>query len=438
MRVRKLGVVAVVAAAIPVAGAHAATPATTVKGVVVAREQARGALVVAGTHGTVSTLRTSVLRAAGTKVTARATRLSDGTYRATAVSVAGSARTALVHAVVVAVRPTQLVLAAGTSTFAVFRGRRLASAAAGRDDVKPGDVVNTSVSIGDNGQLSESTVDVVGTADLVRLEGTLSSVSSSQIVLAVHNGAITTIGIPPSLTLPTSIVSGDEVQVIAQYGAGAFTLVAIEDDHQAAQSGSSGGSGDDDQGDDDNGGGGEHGQGASGASGASSTTGGNTGLGALDLNSVLVEGTVTANTDHTLTVQPGTGAATTFTRPAGSDLGVHLTVGQRILIKGEKQSDGTVVIVTFRILDGSSGSTGSGSTPPVNPSPTVVSSVTANGSVTAVSATSLSVETDGGVRTFTVPASIDTSALKVGDHVHAEGTKQSDGSLLLQVVQKTN
>jgi hypothetical protein len=372
-----LAVVAVAAAA-PAPAALAATPhPTTLKGVVVAHESARGTLVVATAKGAVATLRTSARRPVGARVVVRATRLPDGTYRTAAVRSAGAATKARLHGVVVAVRPAQLLLSAGGSVLSVARGRSLAAAGATRNDAQPGDVVNATVTISTDGQVEENGLTVVGSTSLVRLEGTIGSLDASTLVLAVEHGAVTTIAIPSTLTLPSTIVAGDQVEAIAQFSAGAFTLVAIQDDHAAASS-ASGGSSENDQG------------------------------------QVEAEGTVTAVSATSLTIQPEEGSPIVFAVPSGIDVSA-VAVGDRADAKGQVQPDGSILLVRLETHGGAHEQ----------------GKVEAEGTVAAVSPTSLTVTTEHGPATFVVPSGIDVSQLQVGDQVHAAGLTQADGTVQL-------
>ncbi len=99
--------------------------------------------------------------------------------------------------------------------------------------------MNATLSIdSSNGTVAESSVQQVGQTSLVSLEGTISSLASGSLVLAAEAGAATTVAIPSSIVLPSTIATGDRVELLAQFAAGAFTLVSIQDDHAAASSGS--------------------------------------------------------------------------------------------------------------------------------------------------------------------------------------------------------
>jgi hypothetical protein len=369
-------------AAMLAAPVAAATKPTVVSGIVVAREQARGTLVVAAGHGLVRTLRTHTAARVGARVQASATRLSDGTFRAAKVTAKGRAAAARVRGVVVAVKPAKLLLSAGGSVFAIGRARTTAAHGAGSVDVQPGDVVSAVVSIDAKSQgVHESDIQTVGTTTIVKLEGTISSLSSATLVLAVEKGAVTTIGIPASLTLPSSIAVGDRVEVATDYAAGAFTLVTIQDDHTAAAGGSGEG----------------------------------------DSNRVNVPGVVAALGDGTLTIQPEHGDAVVFAVPSTVDLG-QVAVGDHAVARGTKGSDGTLTLTALKTSHGKGGD-GQGGTS---------STVEAEGSVSAVGDGSLTIAPQhGDAVVFVVPSSFDLSHVVVGDPAAAKGTRAADGTVTL-------
>ncbi len=379
------GTVAVVSSmtAANAAAATAAKPsgATTVRGVVVAREGARGTLVVASAGGRVETLRTRDARRVGTRIIARAARLADGTYRAASVRAHGSARRARVHGVVVLSNRGRLVLSAGGSVFALPQGRSL-SGVGGGDDVQPGDVVEATVEIDpQTGSVETGTVEQVGRASLVELEGTIASLSATTLVLAVEHGAITTISIPSSLSLPASIVTGDRVEVLAQFADGAFTLVTIQDDHAAARSGS-GASSEDERGE------------------------------------VEAEGIVSAVSAGSLTVQTEHGSAVTLVVPAGFDVS-SVKVGDRVHAKGELQGDGSIVLRRLKLQGAQHG-------------PEHSDRIEVEGAVSALVPGSITIQPDhGSPVTFAVPSDLDLSGVAVGDRVEAKGMRNPDGSLTL-------
>ena len=391
--------VVLVAAVAPGAAGAATSPKAkpvVVAGVVIAREAARGTIVVASAHGVVSTLRSRATAKTGTRVAAKSTLLADGTYNTSSVARHGSTRSAHVRAVVVRTTSTRLYLSAGGSVFTVARGRRLASAGSG-GELPPGTVVNATLTINpSSGSVSQSDVQQVGQTGMVSLEGTISALSSGSLVLAVEEGALTTVTIPASITLPSMIAAGDRVELLTQVAAGVFTLVTIQDDHAAATS--------------------SRGTNMSGSGSSSSASG--------DQAEVEAEGLVTSVGSGTLTVQGGDNASgVTFTVPAGFTLPT-LATGDRVHARGTLNPDGTITLVKLELQHPEGGDSGSG---------TQSSDVSAEGAVTGLTTDSLTVQPgDGGAPVvFTVPAGFDVSGVAAGDTVEAKGSQDASGTVTL-------
>ena len=377
----KTGLATAIAVLVTVVAAPAATAGartSTIKGVVVARQAARGTLVVASAGGRVSTIRTGAHRTLGSRITAKATRLSDGTFKASAIGGRSVARSARIHATVVRAAAGRLVLSAGGSVFAI-RGFRQTSAVGSSLD--PGSVVNATLTI-DPGEdsITQAVVQDVGQSNLVSLEGSISSLAPGSLVVAVEEGALTTIAIPSSITLPSTVAVGDRVELIAQVANGAFTLVTIQDEHAVQASG----------------------EGAN-----------------IAQSEVEAEGFVTALSPTSLTIQGEQATPITFAIPAGFTMPT-VQVGDRVHAKGTMASDGTITLTRLE-TQGHEGDNGQ------------AAEVEAEGAVTAVSSTSLSVQASegGAVVVFTVPTGFDVSAVKVGDSVEAKGTRASDGTVTL-------
>ncbi|HKI91852.1 MAG TPA: DUF5666 domain-containing protein, partial [Gaiellaceae bacterium] len=393
------------AVALPAAAAAAkpkvAAKPVTVRGVVVARQQARGTLVVATAKGAVATLRTNAARRVGAKVAVRATRLADGTYGARSITGHGTARRAKVHGVVVSSAKGRLVLSAGGSVFSVSR-RRVLSAVGASGGPQPGSVVNASLTINSSsGTVAESKVQQVGRASLVSLDGTISSLASGSLVLTADAGSLTTVAIPSSIVLPSTIAAGDRVELLAQFASGAFTLVSIQDDHAAASSGS-----------------GTTGTtGTTGTAGTTGTTGsGNSGG---EQANVEAEGVVTAVSSTSLSVQGEHASPVNFAVPAGFDVS-GVQVGARVDAKGTLAADGTITLARLEVQNAHEGNGAN-------------ADVKVEGTVSALDAGSLTITSaEGGspVR-FTIPSGFDVSGIAVGDTVDAKGVANADGSVTL-------
>jgi hypothetical protein len=219
--------VAVAAAAIFPTSAFAGT----FSGVVVGNSG--GNLAVASKTGVVRTVHTRAHLRLGTRVR----------VNGTAVRSTGVAHRARVHGVVVGRSHGVTFLAAGHSLLAVrAQGRRLASATAAP---ATGAVVNSTVVIG-SGQLTQQSMQVVGSAGSVTIQAPVTAVGPGTITVTV-NGQSLTIPLPAGIQLPASLV-GQSVTLNVTLSVSGATAKADDDDQ---------GDDNDDQGEDEDGGGGD-------------------------------------------------------------------------------------------------------------------------------------------------------------------------------------
>lgn len=223
--------------------------AITLRGTVISKELARHAIAIASAAGVVHTLRfrssVAVRRLAiGMKLVTRTSLLTDGTYKALKVRHVGSASRTKVRGVVIGSTSHRLLLAAGGSNFVISRTSRSSSkltngafahVANAAGTVSTGTSVQVEADV-QGSTLQQAALQSLGQASIIDLEGVLNAISATQIVVAVNNGALTTISIPASLTLPSTIATGDRVEVLAAYANQAFSLVSITDDSLAAAS----------------------------------------------------------------------------------------------------------------------------------------------------------------------------------------------------------
>ncbi len=276
--------------------AHAKAHSTvSVSGTVVATDASRHTLVVAQ-HNSLTTLRVksaaSTHVALGAHVAARATRLSDGTDRVLGMRVRGVQRRVRFHAVVVAASATSLTVSGGNSVVTLARTARHAhdsgsSSPTGTPGV--GEIVSVDAQLGSQGfdDLGTSTV---GTTSLISLEGTLNVISASSLSITSEDGVVTQVSVPSTITLPSTIQSGQEAELVASYSAGTFTLVTLSVDNSATAS----------------------------SQGVSQFG---------DENQIEIEGLVTASSTTSLTIQPGDGASSvTLAVPSTIDVS-SATVG---------------------------------------------------------------------------------------------------------------
>jgi hypothetical protein len=297
-------------------------------GVVIARDLRRHTLVVTS-GGLARTLRVSteqqlLANPLGTNVAGEATPLADGTYRIVRLTKKGRSTRATVRATIVKQLPHGLLLSGGGSVFALGAQPRN-SAARGAHVAPlgpaPGEIVDATIEIS-SGSAQAASLQPLGQASLINLDGVLQSVSSSQLVVDVSDGALTTVTIPASITLPSTIAVGDEVEILASYSAGTFSLVTIVDDTLAGK-----------------------------------TTGQGVTSPAEDgSSSVEVEGIVTSTSSTSIVVQPGDGAPVSLALPSQISAPPQ---GSRVHIVAT-MSGSTLTVVTLRVQVPESGDGGDG------------------------------------------------------------------------------
>jgi len=354
------------------------TNTSSIHGVVVARDAARHTLAVSSGARSVSTLRlrsSSAVNhvALGSNVIAKTSKLADGTFHVVSLSNHGVAHHTKFRATVVRAASRRLTLSSGGSVFTVAGAKRSSHDSSGSSSTT-GDVVEVSVSIGAQG-LDETSLQQVGTSNLLELEGTITSVSATSLVLAVDSGASTTITIPASLTLPSSIVAGNQVEVLVDYANATFTLVTITDDASAGNSS---------------------------VSGVSSSDHGQSG-------SMEIEGLVVAANATSVTIQPGDQAAPVIVAvPSTIDVST-LSVGARVHARADMV--GGVLTLTSLDVQNSDAQDGQSMTTEVE------------GVVVSVSSTSLVIQPGDQATpvTMVVPSTIDVSSIAPGARVHARG-----------------
>jgi hypothetical protein len=367
------------------AGSHSnartSSTARTIQGTVVSDNYARHTLVVALHSGMVSTLRFASARhvAIGAQISSRASVLGDGTFRATTLNVHAKAHAVRLHATVVGTHGRLLELSSGSSVFSVLRPRLHSHDSTANPQI--GEVVNVNADV-QGGSIDETSLQDLSTSGMIGLEGVLTSLSSTSITLNVNEGATTSVSIPPSITLPSTIAVGDQVELLVAYANQAFTLVTIVDDQAAANNAS-------------------------------------TGVTESDQNSnstLQIEGLVTAADATSLTIQPGDGAAAVVVAILSTLTVAPVAVGDRVHVVAEMVA-GVLTLVRLDV-QGPEGDQGQSMT------------TEAEGQVVTVSATLLVVQpSDAGTPvSFAVPSSLDVSTIAAGDQIHATG--ELSGSVL--------
>jgi FtsP/CotA-like multicopper oxidase with cupredoxin domain len=231
-------------------------------GIVVAKQRARGTMLIAGAHGVGFTVRGSFARArVGDRVAVNGVRLHDGTVHASRVRVLSHVRRATLRGTVVRRMARGTLLASGHSVVLIHpRNRRLASASdhGDRGELEPGDVARFRIRFDDDDMFEEGQPVQLGQTNTARIEGTI--VSLSPFVVSLE-GLPVTITVPDGTTMPPSLAPGQRIELTVQVGSGnTLTLVAIDEVENDNQ-GDDGGRGDGDGGHDGGGGGGDDGGG---------------------------------------------------------------------------------------------------------------------------------------------------------------------------------
>ena len=286
----------------------AATPASAAawKGTVVAKDNGRSAVVTASANGVVRTARSPKARSLriGQRIEASGRQLADGTFRARTLRVTGRAKSARVKAVVVRYQRAgnRLLVSAGGSTFALPRRtsqRALASVSA--ETPAAGDKIVAMVNVATGTPLATS-VTTVGHLRTLEVEGIVTKLGAGSLELIVAKAGFVTFTVPAGFTLPAGLKVFDEVKLIVAVAAdGKLTLIAIQGDEAKDR--------DDDGVDFD-----EHG------------------------DKLKVEGTITALSDTSISVRPGSSATIvtcTLSAPLrGFALGNHVEMECRATAAG--------------------------------------------------------------------------------------------------------
>jgi len=368
-----IALAAVVGAVLIPTAAGAATTATKLSGVVVSKEAARHTLVVASSHGRVTTVRTTAhaLRVTrlGTRISATGTKLADGSLHATSVRHSGTAKHARIRVTVLKAHRTNLLVAGGGSTFSIRLNKATHVTAAARASLKSGDQIETEVELA-HGDLVGDTVQTVGSSVLIDFSGKVAAMDATSLTISSHDTS-TVVAIPDGVTLPSVVQVGSEVEIVASISDTTLTLVEIKIDGDGATSGDDGGS----------------------------HVGGD--------SVVHVEGFVTSLDSGSITIQPGDNASpVTFAIPDGFTLPAGLGAGSTVEARGDVESS---VLTLTRLELQSTGDSGD---------------VETEGTVTALDSGSITIQPaeDGTPLTFAIPDGfVLPDGLQVGSVVDAKG-----------------
>lgn len=367
-----IALVAVVGAVLIPTAAHAAS-ATKLSGVVVSKETARHTLVVASSHGVLTTVRATARQwrntPLGSRISVHGTKLADGSLHATGVLRSGTAKRAHIRATVLKVNGAKLLVAGGGSAFVVrLRAARLNTAA--RSGPKPGAQIETEVHLS-HGHLVGDTVHTVGSTVLIDFSGKITAMDSTSLTVAT-DGVSTVIAIPDGVSLPQLVQIGSEVEIVASVSGATLTLVEIKIDGDGAETGDDGGS---------------HVSGDS---------------------VVHVEGFVTSLDAASITIQPGHSASPiTFAISDGFTLPAGLAPGSKVAARGTVVS--SVLTLTRLKLQTDGEDEGE---------------VETEGTVTALDSGSITIQPagNGTPLTFAIPDGFGLpNGLQVGSTVEAKG-----------------
>jgi hypothetical protein len=447
-------------AAAGIAALAFAFPATagtvTFRGVVVAKNPTRKSIVTVSRNGVVRTIRArGALRRAsvGKLVAVQAATLPDGTFAASKIRPLGKAGRAHFRATVVAVQGASLALSAGGSVFALrVRGGKTGSSTG--SGLRPGDRIEADALVkGGSLQARRDALKKIGHDDQLVLEGIyLDTAADGTIEMAVvHRGRVF-VSVPADVIVP-DFKPGDEiVAVVTVAEDGSFVLVKAENE-----------SGDDD-------GGGVNGDGTFTVVGVITslsvdrifikveehedpvtcavTDGFDTSDFAVgqtvkmtcnygDGHPVLTDlqhydvtdqlyarGTITELTDGSITVQ-GDGDPVTCAIPDEMDLS-EFAVGDAVVMYC-LEVDGVWTLKVIKHQE----------EPPPPPPPPPPDYILVYGTISTLTSAEISVDTDGGPVTCSVPDGADLSAFHVSDSVNMKCVHTDSGLLLKRLQSDT-
>lgn len=367
-----IALAAVLGAVLIPAAAHAAT-ATKLSGVVISKETARHALVVASSHGRLTTVRTTARQlgatALGSRISATGTKLADGTLHATRLTHSGRAKQANLRVTVLRQHGASLFVAGGGSTFSIRLKPTAHVSAAARSGLKPGDVIDTKVDLS-HGHLASGTIHALGQAALIDFSGKVTAMDATSLTIT-DDGVSTTVAIPDGVTLPALVQVGSEVEVVASISGTSLTLVELKLDGDGAETGDDGGS----------------------------DVGGD--------SVVHVEGFVTSVDIVSITIQPGDSASpVTFAIPSGFSVPAGVAAGSRVEARGA-MVDSVLTLTRLEL-----------------PTDGDASEVETEGTITALDSSSITIQPaeNGTPLTFAIPAGFTLpGGLQVGSVVDAKG-----------------
>lgn len=209
--------------------------AASFKGVVVAKDAKRKALVTAS-RGAVRTVRAPARFGrvkVGQRIAVSARIQPDGTFKAQSLRITGRSGKVRFRAVVVKGQRIRLIVTAGSSVFAL-RISGLQTSSAGNDgELDPGDKVEVDADVeGGHLKAGSGDVDEIGHASVLELEGIFLNATKDGFDLAVVHRGLVHVAVPEGMLLPT-FKAGDQIEVMVRVGAdGSFTFIKGRQDER--------------------------------------------------------------------------------------------------------------------------------------------------------------------------------------------------------------
>ncbi len=246
----------IIAGAIAVAALYpAAAGAAVFKGTVVSKQPSRHVLVVSSSTGLVRTVHTTSAARVGAAVSVTAAARADGTFTASRVAVTGHAKKARVRGVVLS-RSNGITFLSGNRSVIAVRSAHRALASVGSGTPPPGAVAEVGVTIGAQGQLTQTSIKTVGTSSDIVIQATVDSITPATattpgtLVLKVGTQTFT-IPLAAGSTLPATIVPGSTVSLTISFGATGPSATGgdDEDDNDDGDDNNDDGDNNDDNGD---------------------------------------------------------------------------------------------------------------------------------------------------------------------------------------------
>jgi hypothetical protein len=209
--------------------------AASFKGVVVAKDAKRKALVTAS-KGAVRTVRAPSRFArvkVGQRIAVDARIRPDGTFNARSLRVIGRSGKARFRAVVVKGQRTRLIITAGSSVFTLRLTGLRTSSAAPDGKLEAGDKVSVDADV-DGGKLEAGSgdVDEIGHASVLELEGIFLNATKDGFDLAVVHRGLVHVAVPEGKIVPP-FKPGDQIEVLVRVGDdGSFTFMKGRQDER--------------------------------------------------------------------------------------------------------------------------------------------------------------------------------------------------------------